>query len=200
VFANPQNLQTIICDTKPLTSDSTLSTYLRATRNLDEHLLNFNAILTLICEGTCDNPFVTQVCERFKTTTDDSLPPTSFTFSKDSTLLLYKGRIYMPDYCNVHLTILCTSHNHLLVGHPGIHKTIHLVMRKYYWPGLTKMVKSYIGSCVVCTHAKLSHHAAYCPLKFLSIPVCPWNSISMDFITGLPPIKQDGVNSPMGRK
>jgi Integrase zinc binding domain len=183
---NPQNLQTIICDAKPLTSDSTLSAYLRMTGNLNEHLLDFNAILALIHEGTRDNPFVTQVCKQFETTTDDSLPPTSFTLSKDSMLLLYKGHIYAPDYHNVCLTILCTSHDHLLIGHLGIHKTIHLVTRKYYWPGLTKTVKLYIGSCVVCAHTKPLHHAAYSPLKFLSIPMHPWNSILMDFITGLP--------------
>jgi RNase H-like domain found in reverse transcriptase/Reverse transcriptase (RNA-dependent DNA polymerase)/Integrase zinc binding domain len=184
--ANPQNLQTIIHDAKPLTSDSTLSTYLRATGNLNEHLLDFNAILVLIHEGTHNDPFVTQVREQFKTATDDSLPPTSFTFSEDSTLLLYKGHIYAPDYHDVCLTILCASHDHLLIGHPGIHKTIHLVTRKYYWPGLTKTVQSYIGSCVVCAHAKPSHHAAYSPLKFLSIAKRPWNSIMMDFITQLP--------------
>jgi Integrase zinc binding domain len=141
-------------------------------------------MLALIQEGMCNNMFAMQICERFE---DDSLTPcTSFTFSEDSTLLLYKGHIYVPDYGNVCLTILHASHNHLLVGHPGIHKTIHLVTRKYYWPGLTMMVKSYVGSCVVCAHAKPSHHAAYGPLKYLSIPEHPWNSISMDFITGLP--------------
>jgi Integrase zinc binding domain len=131
-----------------------------------------------------DDTFTMQIRERFKD--DSSTPCTSFTFSENSMLLLYKGHIYVPDYGDVCLTILHALHNHLLVGHPGIHKTIHLVMRKYYWPGLMMTVKSYVGSCVICACAKLSHHAAYGPLKFLSIPECPWNSISMDFTTGLP--------------
>jgi Integrase zinc binding domain len=139
-----------------------------------------------------DNAFAMQIRERFE---DDSSPClTSFTFSEDSMLLLYKGCIYVPDYCDVRLAILRASHDHLLVGHPGIHKTIHLVTRRYYWPGLTTMVKSYVGSCVVCARAKPSHHAAYGPLKFLSIPKHPWNSISMDFITGLPlPSSSDSI-------
>jgi Integrase zinc binding domain len=177
----------IIHNAKPLTLDSTLSAYLCMNGNLDKHLLNANVTLTLICKGMHDNPFMMQIHEQFETTKEDSSPPpTSFTFSEDSTLLLYKGCIYMPDYHDVCLTILCTSHDHLLIGHLGIHKTIHLVTRNYYWPGLTKMVKSYVGSCVVCACAKPSHHAAYSPLKFLSIPEHPWNSILMDFITGLP--------------
>src|ERR1700676_5114382 len=43
---NLQNLQTIICTTKPLKSDITLSAYLQAT--IDNHLLNSDTILTLI--------------------------------------------------------------------------------------------------------------------------------------------------------
>jgi Integrase zinc binding domain len=149
------------------------------TGTLDEHLVDSDVMLALIREGMCDDTFATQIRKRFEE--DSSTPHTSFTFSEDSTLLLYKGRIYVPDYSDVHLTILRASHNH-----PGIHKTIRLVTRKYYWPGLTMTVKSYVGSCIVCAHAKLTHHAAYGPLKFLSIPERPWNSISMDFITGLP--------------
>jgi Integrase zinc binding domain len=181
---NPQNLQTIICDAKPLASDSTLSAYLCVTGTLNEHLVDSDVMLALIQEGMCDNAFVTQIHEQFED--DSSTPCTSFTFSEDSILLLYKGRIYIPDYHNVCLTIFHTSHDHLCIGHPGIHKTIRLVTRKYYWPGLTTMVKSYVGSCVICTRTKLSHHAVYGPLKFLSIPEHPWNSILMDFITGLP--------------
>jgi hypothetical protein len=41
--ANPQNLQTIIRDAKPLDSDSTLSAYLHTTSHLDEHILNADA-------------------------------------------------------------------------------------------------------------------------------------------------------------
>jgi hypothetical protein len=101
---NPQNLQTIIRDAKPLALDSTLSAYLHATGTLDEHLINSDGTLVLICEGMREDVFVMQICEQFK---DDSLPClTSFTFSEDSTLLLYKGRIYIPDYHNVCLTIL----------------------------------------------------------------------------------------------
>jgi Integrase zinc binding domain len=165
--ANPQNLQTIICNAKPLDSDSILSAYLHATSHLDEHILNTDVTLVTIHKGMHDNAFAMQICEQLKTTNDNSPPPpTSFTFSEDSMLLLYKGCIYVPDYHDAHLTILCTSHDHLLIGHPGIHKTICLVMRKYYWPGLTKMVKLYVGSCVVC--ATLNCHTM--PHTVISLP------------------------------
>jgi Integrase zinc binding domain len=171
MVTNPQNLQTILHDMKPLDSDLTLSTYLHMTGNLNENLLDSNTTLALTCKGTHDNTFTMQIHKQLKVAKDDSsTPPTSFTFSKDSTLLLYKGCIYMPDYHNICLSILCASHDHLLIGHLGIHKMIHLVTRRYYWPGLMKTVNSYVGSCVVCTHAKPSHHAVYGPLKFLSIP------------------------------
>jgi hypothetical protein len=128
MVANPQNLQMIICNTKPLDSDPTLSAYLHMTGTLDEHLLDSDVTLVLIHEGMHDDTFTMQVHEQLEATKDNpSSPPTFFTFSEDSALLLNKGHIYIPDYCNACLTILHTLHNHLLIGHPGIHKTIHQV-------------------------------------------------------------------------
>jgi hypothetical protein len=62
-IANPQNLQTIICDAKPLDSDPTLSTYLHATGTLDEHILDSDVTLALIREGMHNNTFAMQVRE-----------------------------------------------------------------------------------------------------------------------------------------
>ena len=51
---------------------------------------------------------------------------------------------------------------------------------------MTKYVEEYIASCPECKRAKSSRHKPYGPLRFLPIPERPWNSISMDFIEGLP--------------
>src|SRR5260370_549950 len=47
------------------------------------------------------------------------------------------------------------------------------------------MVKSYVNSCMNCTHNKAPHHKPYGKLKQLPIPNKLWNSISMDFIEHL---------------
>src|SRR5260370_39774581 len=42
-------------------------------------------------------------------------------------------------------------------------------------------------SCDLCQHNKSSHHSPYSDLVPLEIPSCNWDSISMNFITNLPP-------------
>src|SRR5258707_11654589 len=48
------------------------------------------------------------------------------------------------------------------------------------------MVKDYVASCTMCTHAKSPRHKPYGKLKQLLIPSQLWSSISMDFIKQLP--------------
>src|SRR5882724_13445328 len=47
-------------------------------------------------------------------------------------------------------------------------------------------VTDYIHSCLVCSHSKSLHHKPFGPHRFLLISERPWDSISMDFIEGLP--------------
>ncbi|KAG6869798.1 hypothetical protein C0992_001947, partial [Termitomyces sp. T32_za158] len=70
-------------------------------------------------------------------------PDDSFTLSNDQLLLLRDGRIYAPDHAKVRLDILRQHHNHKLRGHPGIRKTLQLISRTYFWPGMKKDVTRY---------------------------------------------------------
>jgi hypothetical protein len=60
---NPQNLQTILHNTKPLDSDSTLSTYLHATGHLNKNILDADTTLMTIHKGMCDDAFSMQIHE-----------------------------------------------------------------------------------------------------------------------------------------
>src|SRR5882672_149473 len=62
-------------------------------------------------------------------------------------------------------------------------KNIH---RQFYWPKMVTFVTDYIHSCVVCCCSKSLHHKPFGPHQFLLIGEQPWDSISMDFIEGLP--------------
>jgi len=60
-------------------------------------------------------------------------------------LILYKGLIYIPKTKNEELKRRVTQKFHdNLMGHPGQWKTIELISRKYWWPGITEFVKAYI--------------------------------------------------------
>jgi len=60
-------------------------------------------------------------------------------------LILYKGLIYIPKTKNEELKRRVTQQFHdNLMGHPGQWKTIKLISREYWWPGITEFVKAYI--------------------------------------------------------
>ena len=48
-------------------------------------------------------------------------------------------------------------------------------------------MKEFVLSCDVCSRSKTSRHRPYGVLRPLAIPRRPWPSVSMDFITDLPP-------------
>jgi hypothetical protein len=64
---------------------------------------------------------------------------------------------------------------------------MELVFQDYWWPQLWKYVKEFVTSCDVCVRAKNLRHRPHGLLQPLSTPASPWFSISMDFITDLPP-------------
>src|SRR5882724_6837660 len=57
---------------------------------------------------------------------------------------------------------------------------------QFYWPQMVAFITNYICLCSVCSHSKSLHHKPLGPHQFLPIGEQPWDSISMDFIEGLP--------------
>ena len=73
-------------------------------------------------------------------------------------------------------------------------KTKELVSRSCYWPGMSTDIESYISNCHSCQVMKSTTQAAAGLLQPLPIPEGPWQSISHNFIPGLPKTK-GGFNS-----
>ena len=46
------------------------------------------------------------------------------------------------------------KHNGALNGHFGVNKTQELVTRFYFWPRMTRDIKKYVESCIVCQKSK----------------------------------------------
>ncbi|GME32536.1 reverse transcriptase domain protein [Neofusicoccum parvum] len=102
--------------------------------------------------------------------------------------LLFLGLVYVP-------TKLCEAlvkdlHKAPAHGHQGIEKTIERITRNFYFPGLRRTVKAVISQCDLCLRSKASRHAPYGNLQPLAAPARPWQSITLDFITGLPGSKE----------
>lgn len=103
-------------------------------------------------------------------------------------LVRRQGAVYVPREPAVRHEILRVNHDDPWQGgHFGRERTIEVVRRFYWWAELSKDVRSYILSCDVCQRMKAPRHKPYGLLAPLPQPDGPWQDISMDFITGLPP-------------
>jgi hypothetical protein len=81
------------------------------------------------------------------------------------------------------------AHYSGVVGHFGVEKTVAVLQKQFYWPKLQHDVDKYIRSCTACAIAKpiTKKQGLYTPLP---TPKNPWESISMDYISGLPSTKR----------
>jgi len=73
-----------------------------------------------------------------------------------------------------------------IAKHGGQWKTVKLVTRNYWWPGVTKEVKRYMEGCDQCQRMKNRVEMLAGKLKPNQIPERSWQHISVDFITKLP--------------
>ncbi len=71
-------------------------------------------------------------------------------------------------------------------------RTAEVIRRFYWWTTLLKDVEEYVRTCDVCQRMKVPRHKPYGLLAALPQPDEPWQDITMDFITGLPPSKHRG--------
>ncbi|PHJ23029.1 dna rna polymerases superfamily protein [Cystoisospora suis] len=70
--------------------------------------------------------------------------------------------------------------------HPGVKKTLRAIRRKYTWQGMERDVREYVSTCIKCQKNKPRCSKPPGLLQPLPIPHRPWQSISIDFVTGLP--------------
>ncbi|KAG3063034.1 hypothetical protein PI125_g24415 [Phytophthora idaei] len=77
-------------------------------------------------------------------------------------------------------------HDAPTAGHPGREKTYVLLTRDFYWNHQYKWVRKYVRAREVCQRVKPVAFSQ-APLQSLPTPPECWQSISMDFVFGLPP-------------
>ena len=63
---------------------------------------------------------------------------------------------------------------------------MELVTRNFWWPGVTKEVKRYVGGCDACQRNKNRTIVLVGKLMLNEAPEKPWTHITADFITKLP--------------
>jgi len=97
--------------------------------------------------------------------------------------MLSRGKVYVPRDEELRKEITHLQHNTSISGHLGHWKMLELVMRNYWWPGISKYVLSYVDGCDQRGNSFPEMPAGKPMLN--PIPNMPWTDISMDFIMGL---------------
>jgi len=101
--------------------------------------------------------------------------------------IMYKeGKVYVLKDNKLRAEIIRLHHDTPVGGHGGQWKTVELVTRNFWWPGVTKEVKRYVEGCDACQRNKNRTEQPAGKLMPNSIPEKPWTHISADFITKLP--------------
>jgi len=100
--------------------------------------------------------------------------------------IMYKeGKVYVLKDEKLRAEIIRLHHNMPIGGHGGQWKTVELVTRNFWWPGITKEMKRYVEGCDACQQNKNRTEQPAGKLMPNSILERPWTHISADFITKL---------------
>ncbi|GJP79675.1 hypothetical protein CLOP_g9877 [Closterium sp. NIES-67] len=107
----------------------------------------------------------------------------------DSDIAYRKGltKIWVPNYPPLRQLLLEEYHDVLYAGQFGSNKTLTGIAKHYYWPHLTEDVQKFVTSCDTCQWMKSSKQRKAGLLQPLPVPEQPWQVVSLEFITGLPP-------------
>ena len=69
-------------------------------------------------------------------------------------LVLKEGKVYVLKDEKLRTEIIRLHHDVLIAGHGGKWKTVELVTRNYWWPGVIREVGQYVEGCDLCQQMK----------------------------------------------
>ena len=107
--------------------------------------------------------------------------------------ILHQGRIWLPRNLPLLPTIITEFHATPTGGHMGIMKTMARVRENFTWASMKEDIQRHITNCITCQQIKTDHRhppGLLCPLP---VPARPWEDLSLDFISGLPPYRGNSV-------
>ena len=102
-------------------------------------------------------------------------------------ILFFKDRCYIPPHKELRREVVKWYHDSLSGGHSGHFKTLELIQRYYWWPGMIVFVKNYVAGCAICQQMKINTHPSSPSLILIKgqTDVKPFSQVTCDFITDL---------------
>ena len=107
-------------------------------------------------------------------------------FHLQDALLCHLGHLCVPS--SERAKMIWEAHYSRAASHFGVEKIVAVLQKYFYWPNLRQDVGKYIKSCTACAISKstIKKQGLYTPLP---TPSQRWESISMDYMSGLPSTK-----------
>src|SRR5260221_208610 len=110
-------------------------------------------------------------------------------------VVLYQGRVYVPDDPWLRHDLVHAHHTTAVARHPRRWKTLELVSWNYWWPRLSRYVTKFIAGCDACNQTKTFPTQKVGKLIPNKVPDQCWQVISIDMIRELPDSK--GYNAAL---
>ncbi|KAL0401933.1 UNVERIFIED_CONTAM: hypothetical protein Slati_4223200 [Sesamum latifolium] len=107
---------------------------------------------------------------------------------EDGLLMTKENRLNVPKGGGLRKSLISECHDTLWAGYQGEERTYALVQRAYFWPQMRDDVETYVRTFLICQQDKEDHQKKASLLHPLPIPTRPWESVSMDYIFGLPKV------------
>jgi hypothetical protein len=115
------------------------------------HFREMTVNLEIIGEEYCQ-----QICQGMKDGLEDNLVATELAKKTKGWRRLPDGvvaveeHIYVPRDEQLRQEIIWEHHDDRAAGHPGRYKMQELITRNYWWPMISRDVKSYMDRCKAC--------------------------------------------------
>lgn len=109
----------------------------------------------------------------------------AYSFVNDE--LRRKGKLVVGDDEDTKLHIFRWLHDSAIGGHSGRDSTLQRIKTLFFWPNMSLETQNYVRNCSVCQRNKYGLAAKPGLLHPLPVPAGIWESVSLDFIGGLPP-------------
>ena len=99
--------------------------------------------------------------------------------------MLKEGKVYVLKDEELRAEVIGLHHDVPAAGHGGRWKTVELVTRNYWWPGVKRDIGKYMEGCDLCQRMKNRMEEPAGKLKLSEVPHKTWTHLTVDFITKL---------------
>jgi len=129
-------------------------------------------IIEKIKKARSKNEDIVRIVEEIKKVGVKELQGNEWKIEED--LVLKERKVYVPKKEELRVEIIQLHHDMPAAEHGGRWKTVKLVTRNYWWPGVTREVRKYVEGCDACQRMKNRSEEPAGKLKLCEVPEKPW--------------------------